>query len=384
MAFAVAVVVHGVVLWRIGESSVRPRIVAERLPITVAVVTPMPPVAPPLPVIDELPVAPPTPATPTPAAPTPATPAPSAPPTTSSSAPTSATPATSPVPTAPPTTDAPANDVESVMRLPRSSGGIESILGVGGALGPSQAALTGSLDLQVDGAVSDTERAIRKATRALQDDLADDAVSAGLADDWFRELNQHLTAAWQPAVKELNDGGAATTQLGMMKGAVQDTAAWGEMWNAYMDLAKQYANGVQPRLESLRVERLRELMRSRKGAFRMHAIAEVRLTVDKTGTIQLLEFTSPSGHPGIDDGISNAIARALLAMPAPPPERLHNGRSFTSSWRLRATWSMVPPTAFFMGSSFDITPKGFTADVPFQIKLNTNVLLQRTSARPSP
>ena len=42
---------------------------------------------------------------------------------------------------------------------------------------------------------------------------------------------------------------------------------------------------------------------------------------------------------------------------------------------------MVPPTAFFSGSSFDITPKGFDVDVPFQIKLKTNVMLLRTDGR---
>ena len=54
-------------------------------------------------------------------------------------------------------------------------------------------------------------------------------------------------------------------------------------------LAKQYANGVQPRLESQRLERLRELMRSRQGAFRVQAISEVKLTQDPSGKIQLLE-----------------------------------------------------------------------------------------------
>ena len=167
----------------------------------------------------------------------------------------------------------------------------------------------------------------------------------------------------------------------MMKGIVEDRAAWGEMWLAYMDLAKQYANGAQPRLEPQRMERLRELMRSRQGAFRVQAISEVKLTQDPTGKIQLLEFPLTSGHPGIDDGVRDAIAQAILAMPDPPPPRMHHGRSFSSWWRLRATWTMVPPTALFSGSSFDITPKGFDVDVPFQIKLKTNVMLLRTDGR---
>jgi hypothetical protein len=42
---------------------------------------------------------------------------------------------------------------------------------------------------------------------------------------------------------------------------------------------------------------------------------------------------------------------------------------------------MVPPTAFFTGAGFDVTPKGFAVDVPFEIKLKTNVMLLRTDGR---
>lgn len=372
---------HGVVVWRVVDSPVRARfVVDDDRPITIALVTPPPAPAAvdePAPVVDE-----PVPVVDEPA---PVVEPPKTTSTPTSTVPTTTTPAettSTPTPTAPPTTDVPASpgEAESVMRLPKGKPSIDTILGVGGPLGPSRLALEGGLDLEVDGAISDSERAVRKATRALKEDLADDAVSAGLADDWYRELNAHITASWKPATKQLNDGGESTNQLGMMKGLVEDTAAWGEMWNAYMDLAKQYANGVQPRLESVRIERLKELMRSRQGSFRMSAIAEIELTVDPKGKVQLLEFTAPSGHPGIDEHIGEAITHALAAMPTTPPPRLHNGRGFTSKWRLRATWSMVPPTAFFSGAGFDITPKGFTVDVPFQIKLNTNVMLLRTAA----
>ncbi len=288
------------------------------------------------------------------------------------------------LPAQPPAPAPPPNAPESLLRERGGTTGLDAVLGAGGPLSASQAGLEGALDLKVDAPVRDSIAAARTATRHLQDDLADDAVTAGLADDYFRELRQHITSAWQPAVKELNDGGASTTQLGMMRGFAEDTAAWGEAWQAYLDLAKQYANGVQPRLPPARTERLRELFRSRKGAFRVQAIAEIKLTLDPTGTVQLLEFTMPSGHTGVDAGIGAAVANALAAMPMPPPPRLHRGRSFTSQWRLRATWSMVPPTALFAGSSFDVTPKGFTVDVPFQIKLNTNVMLNRTDARPGP
>jgi len=182
-------------------------------------------------------------------------------------------------------------------------------------------------------------------------------------------------------MKQLNDGGASTTQAGMLRSLVDDSGAWGELWVAYLDLAKQYANGQPPQLEPARRERLRELMRSRRGAFRVHAIAEAKLTQDAGGRLQLLELTLPSGHPGVDDGVREAIAQALVAMPEVPPARVSHGRSFSSWWRLRATWTMVPPTALLSGAAFDVTPKGFAVDVPFDIKLTTHVLLLRTDAR---
>ncbi len=269
------------------------------------------------------------------------------------------------------------------MRLPVGPSTMDTVLGTGGPLGPRRSSLEQALDFHVDGPMTDSQAAARAATRALQQDLADDAVTAGLADDYFRTLRGHVETGWLPAMAQLNDGGASTTQLGMMRGLVEDTAAWGEMWTAYMDMAKQYANGVQPKLETARRERLRELMRSRKGAFRVHAISEVKLTQGPDGAVLLLELPLGSGHPGIDDGVRTAIENAVKAMAETPSQRMSHGRSFSSWWRLRATWTMVPPTAFFSGAGFDITPKGFTIDVPFDIKLTTNVMLLRTDARTS-
>ncbi len=268
------------------------------------------------------------------------------------------------------------------MRLPSGPSAIDQVLGTSsGPLALSRQGLEGALDLRADGPMRDSQAAAKKATRALQADLADDAVSAGLADDYFRELRTKIETSWLPATAQLNDGGQSTTQMGMMASVVQDTEAWGEMWKAYLDLAKQYANGVQPKIETARLERLRELMRSRRGAFRVQAISEIHVSQDATGKLLLMEFPMTSGHPGIDDGMREAIARAIDALPDPPPKRLSHGRSFSSWWRLRATWTMVPPTALLTGTSFDVTPKGFAVDVPFQIKLKTNVMLLRTDGR---
>jgi hypothetical protein len=345
LAAVLAVVVHVGVLLHIRQRDVQRRFdVDERRAVEVALVTPPPP------------------------------PPPEAPP----------SPPPEPPPPAPPKeipTTTPPGDAPSLLRLPAGPSSMDAVLGGRGPLGQSRDSLASALDLRVDGPMRDSAAAAKKATRTLQSDLADDAVSAGLADDYFRALKHKVETAWQPAVKQLNDGGERTTQMGMMKSLVDDRAAWGEMWLAYMDLAKQYANGVPPRLEPQRIERLRELMRSRQGAFRVQAIGEVKLTQDPEGKVLLLEFTLPSGHPGIDDGMRDAIGQAILAMAEPPPPRLHHGRSFSSWWRLRATWTMVPPTAFFTGAGFDVTPKGFAVDVPFEIKLKTNVMLLRTDGR---
>ncbi len=366
-----ALVVHGLVPLVVEHSDVRVLFPPhERVAITVVPPPPLPPPPAPEPLLPSpeprLPrdVPPPT---STPLVEPPADPMPAAP---TSASPPAGTPLPEPAP-------------RSVMRLPRGPSTMDRVLGAGDPLAPSRASLERALDLQVDKPVSDKEAAGRAAVQALQADLADDAVSAGLADDYFRTLKGHVETQWHPEMAHLNDGGASTTQLGMMRGLVEDTAAWGEMWQAYMDLAKQYANGEQPRLEIARRERLRELMRSRKGAFRVHAISELKLTQDPEGKLLLLELPLPSGHPNIDEGMREAVVQALRAMVDPPPSRVHHGRSFSSWWRLRATWTMVPPTAFLTGAGFDMTPKGFTVDVPFEIKLTTNVILLRTDARTS-
>ncbi len=286
----------------------------------------------------------------------------------------------------PPTVDdsAPVTGSESLMRLPKGDGRIGEILGTGKPLSPRLATLERALDARSDGPMSDTQRAGRNAARHLQVDLADDAVSAGLADDYFRRLANHVDTSWRPAMKQLNDGGASVGQIGMMKSFVDDRAAWDELWLAYLDLAKLYARGQRPKLETARAARLRELMRSRKGMFRFHAISELVLTQGPDGKVLTIEMPLVSGHPGIDEGAKDAISTAVDAMPEAPSARVHHGRSFTSTWRMRATWTMVPPTALLTGAGFDITPKGIHIDIPFDIKLKTAVLLLRTDAHAQP
>ena len=271
----------------------------------------------------------------------------------------------------------------SLVRLPRKDAGIARVFGTGDGPLPSVATLEGSLDIKAEGPLSDHARARKNVQHMLADDLADDIVVAGLADDYFRTLKSHVETAWRPAMKELNDGGESVTQVGMMRSFFEDRVAWDEAWRAYLDLAKQYAVGQKPALEPARRERLSELMRSRKGMFRFHAISEVELTQGPDGRIVTLELPLPSGHPGIDEGVKDAFVEAIKAMTDPPPARVSRGEPFTSKWRMRATWTMVPPTALLTGAGFDITTKGFEIDFPFDITLDTHVLLVRTSASPA-
>lgn len=293
------------------------------------------------------------------------------------------------VPSAPPPTPPPAPapalppDSGSLVRLPQKERGVARVFGTGDGPLPSVATLEGSLELKADGPLSDRARATRNVQRMIAADMADDVVVAGLADDYFRNLKTHVETSWRPAMKELNDGGESVTQVGMMKSLVEDRVAWDEAWRAYLDVAKQYANGQQPALEPARRERLRELIRSRKGAFRFHAISEVELTQGPDGRILTLEIPLPSGHPGIDEGVKDAFVTALKGMTDPPPARVHKEAPFSSKWRMRATWTMVPPTALLTGAGFDITPKGFEIDVPFDIQLKTHVLLLKTSVSPT-
>ena len=78
---------------------------------------------------------------------------------------------------------------------------------------------------------------------------------------------------------------------------------------------------------------------------------------------------------------SYSVMSATLVMPDKPPARFANGRAFRSHWRMRATWRMVPPTALMQGTSWDIGPRGVELDVPFQIKLSTNVMLLKVDNR---
>jgi hypothetical protein len=263
-----------------------------------------------------------------------------------------------------------------------SSNGIDRIVGLGApaGLGVSAHSLESALDTHADGPLSDGQRAARTALQHVQDDIADDAVTAGLSDDYFRELRNHIEGAWKPASKQLDDGRERVGRLGMLK-SVADTSGWSQMWDAYLDLSKQYANGVQPKLAPDRIQRLRELMRSRNGPFKYNAITEVRIEQAKDGALLSVEVTTQSGHTQLDDGVKDAIAAAVLAMPNPPPERVAHGHSFATHWRLRATWSMVPPTAFLTGAGFDITAKGLQVDVPFQLKTDTTIQLVRVEGR---
>lgn len=288
----------------------------------------------------------------------------------------------------PPSTMKPTTDVEretpddSLMRLPKrkdgDTGGLMGrVLGENelGALAPSLTTLEGALDYRADKPMSDQERVATVAKRMIEDELASDVVDSGLADDYFREFKRRLDVAWKPAVKQLNDGGRQASRMGFMKDFGSNPRAFGEMWETYLDVAGQYARGQKPTITQKKREHLREVMRSRKGNFRVQAISELMLTQAPDGKILTIEVPLSSGHPNIDEGMRNAMVAAVAAMPDKPPSRLSRGRSFRSKWRMRATWRMVPPTALMSGASFDIGKNGLEADLPFAVKLKTNTML---------
>lgn len=277
---------------------------------------------------------------------------------------------------APPAPALPSGSDSSVRVKPREPSFMDRVLGTGNdPFGTTLKDLEGGLEYKAEGPMSDGERAQKMARRIIEDELADDAVSAGLVDDYFRALRTRVETAWQPAKKQLNDGGQAATQVGMLSDLGQNPQAIGEMWETYLDIARQYARGEKPTIDKRRAERLRELFRSRKGNFRVHAVTEVVVTQAADGQILTIEIPTSSGHPAFDEGVRDAFVAAARAMVEKPPHRLSNGRAFRSTWRMRATWIMVPPTAWLSGAGWDISPKGVTIDVPFDIKLRTRVML---------
>jgi hypothetical protein len=240
-----------------------------------------------------------------------------------------------------------------------------------------------ALDFKAEGPMSDEKRAALNAKRFIQDEMSQDTVVLGLVDDYFRELKNRMETSWQPATKDLNDGGERTSRVGFTRDLAVNTAAWGEVLELYKERASQYGRGEKLTVDKKRVERMRELFRSKSGNLRFHAISEVILTQAPDGAMLTIEFPISSGHPGIDEGIKEAFVRAISVMPAPPPDRLHHGRTFKSHWRLRATWRMVPPTALLTGTAFDISAKGVDVDMPFQIKLTTHIMLTNIDTKPA-
>jgi hypothetical protein len=240
-----------------------------------------------------------------------------------------------------------------------------------------------ALDFKAEGPMSDEKRAAANAKRFIQDEMSQDTVVLGLVDDYFRELKNRMETSWQPATKDLNDGGDSTSRMGFTRDLAVNTAAWGEVLELYKERAAQYGRGEKVTVDKKRVERMRELFRSKRGNLRFHAISEVILTQAPDGAMLTIEFPISSGHPGIDEGIKEAFVRAISVMPAPPPDRLHHGRTFKSHWRLRATWRMVPPTALLTGTAFDVSAKGVDVDMPFQIKLTTHVMLTNVDTKPA-
>jgi hypothetical protein len=260
---------------------------------------------------------------------------------------------------------------------------MSAVVGIGPrALTPNLGQLEGALDDQAVGPRSDGERTAAVAREFIEEELSRDAISLGLVDDYLRVLKDTITTAWRPARAQLNDGGKKVGRVGFMQNAYSPNPAWGELWQTYFDLAGQYARtGTKPRITKKKLERLRELMRSRQRPFRFSTISEIEIAQDAQGKLLHVDIALGSGHPLIDVGIKEAVARALRVMPNAPPLLMTHGKSTKSRWRFRATWTMIPPTAWLQGAGWDIGPKGLEFDVPFQIKLKTVVALVDLDAK---
>lgn len=252
-----------------------------------------------------------------------------------------------------------------------------------GPLGSSLGDLEGALDTRdlAVGPTSDAKRAARTANRLMAEDVSRDVVELGLVDDYFRVLQTRLERAWDPRPEQLNDGGKQVGQVGFMLDAARP-AGYGEIWRLYLDLANQFATtGQKPKIRPAELDRIRELMRSRRSPFRLSAIAEVVTQISRDGKLLAVTIPLSSGHPAIDSHIQAATSRALTVMPETPPKLVSGDGSFRARWRFRVTWIMIPPTAFFTGAGFDITPEGITFDVPFDVKRQTRIKIMTLDKR---
>lgn len=302
---------------------------------------------------------------------------------------------------------------------------LDRVMGQGApsALGIDLPSLEGALDFRAPGPMSDKERGERAVTGYLKGALAQHDVRRGLADDYFRRFGKVIERQWRPQKGELNDGGKAVSQLGILQDFLLNPARWGEYYKLYVvevmapmmaafgldHTLRHVPDPSAPTMAGQRElspdelqQKLLEELGTRKQALRFSASARLRVFHDDKGRVMAIEVLASSGHPRLDDGMRQALERAAAALSEDAPPGVAAGRPFTSEWLLDARWQMTPPrcyamqmgggppqpipedpiTTFQCAPKWDITRDGLEVERPFEVKLHTEARLLEVQPAP--
>lgn len=322
----------------------------------------------------------PSPAPPTPAAPTTTTTttAPAATATPATEAPAPATPATATATTAPAsttttatasTTDAPALPP---LRTPAVGEGMADAIRGLDARGPqpSMAALSAALDFQPDGekdkGLSGGALAAARGTRNLKRDQGFDDVSAGLGDDWFREVKRGALAQFRPEPRDL-DHPADVSAPAIWQHFVLDPASWDDVakeqltdhYRAEMlssadpiqrlPLGNSAALGEATNSAARRAV-VDDLFRRKKAGLSVRFAFEVDVHHDAAGHVTAVDVLRPEFEQALRERVRAAVVAGIREA-GDVAARVADGRPFRSRWVFAATWFIDPPMLSFAQSS---------------------------------
>lgn len=407
VAVAAAVAAHvGVLLVRahVDAPQVKPQVAWDldaHEPIEIELRAPPPP-APPTPPPLSAPKT-----TPTKTLPTPTT---TPPPTTTTPEPPTPPTATPPSPPEPSSSEPPPD------RAPRATppGKLINDLVVGAdAKGPrpSNRALEDALDFRpdadADNGLSGAALAANKATRRLKQDIAFDDVSAGLGDDWFREVRNSATRHWHVDVADLDNPNDVSREK-IVWNYLRDPSSWDDEAKKGLELfyAAEALSSRDPILRlplgnsaelgtyttsTVRHSTVDDLLRRKEAGFSVRFAFDVDVHHDGFGAVTAIDVMRTEFEKTLVEKVRIAVERAVADAPPVPPRVAHGG-PFRSHWLFVATWFIDPPMphlsssssmfsseggapALIWGSTFDVGPDGVkTQNLDVQLKTSAELL----------
>ncbi len=317
-----------------------------------------------------------------------------------------------PSPTAPSATEpSSSSSSSSSVRLPAVGARMNELLTGADARGPrpSNRALGEALDFQPeseqDKLLGGGALAAARGTRRLQRDLAFDAVTVGLGDDWFRSVKSAAERAFQPDVRDLDNPGDVTRQK-IAWNYLRDPSSWDDEAKAALQIfleadrlsskdaterlmpAENPSMGSVP-TSSLRAATVDDLLRRKEAGLSVRFAFEVDVHHGNDGAVTTIDVLRTEFEKGLVEQVRLAVSRAVADAPPVPP-RVANGGPFRSRWLFVATWYIDPPRprltssnslfaedgapALMFGATFDVGNDGLAVQ-NLDVKLKTTAEL---------